>query len=116
MKIVRQAKNAMPGSHYSLLAIALDTKGPEIRTGVLAGDPNKDIVLTTGQKIKLTTDEALKDKVSTEVVYLDYKNIVKVVKPGSRVFIDDGLLCLVVNAISTFHHNGFRVFFDSMLV
>ncbi|OQV25567.1 Pyruvate kinase [Hypsibius exemplaris] len=98
IKIVREAKSGL--KEHALLAIALDTKGPEIRTGVLAGDANKDIILTTGQKIRLTTDESFKDKVSTEIVYLDYKNMVKVVKPGSRVFIDDGLLCLVVNEIS----------------
>lgn len=99
IKIVRQAKASMADKEYNLVAIALDTKGPEIRTGILAGEENKDIVLKQGQKIRITTDDANKAKCSTELIYLDYKNIAKVVKVGSKVFIDDGLLCLNVNAI-----------------
>ena len=89
----------MADKEYNLVAIALDTKGPEIRTGILAGEENKDIVLKQGQKIRITTDDANKAKCSTELIYLDYKNLAKVVKVGSKVFIDDGLLCLNVNAI-----------------
>ncbi|GAU91452.1 hypothetical protein RvY_03701 [Ramazzottius varieornatus] len=99
IKIVRQAKASMPGKEYNLVAIALDTKGPEIRTGILAGEENKDIVLKQGQKIRITTDDAYKAKCTTELIYIDYKNIAKVVKVGGKIFIDDGLLCLNVDKI-----------------
>merc|ERR1712241_679623 len=75
------------------LAIALDPKGPEIRTGLLEGDDGrKEIVWEAGDIVKLTTDEAFKEKCTKEVVYVDYKNITKVMVPGKRIFIDDGLI------------------------
>merc|ERR1712045_468732 len=82
------------------LAIALDTKGPEIRTGLLEGDDGrKEIVWEAGDIVKLTTDEAFKEKCTKEVVYVDYKNITKVIVPGKRIFIDDGFISIKANEI-----------------
>lgn len=82
------------------LAIALDTKGPEIRTGLLEGDDGrKEITLEAGDSIKLTTDESFKEKCSKDVLYLDYKNITKVLVPGKRIFIDDGLISILAQEI-----------------
>merc|ERR1711936_980020 len=75
------------------LAIALDTKGPEIRTGILEGDDGrKEVALETGAAIKITTDDAFKETCTKEVEWLDYKNITKVLTPGKRIYIDDGLI------------------------
>merc|ERR1712158_44928 len=75
------------------LAIALDTKGPEIRTGLLEGDDGrKELIFEAGDTLKLTTDDAFKEKCTKEVVWLDYKNITKVLVPGKRIYIDDGLI------------------------
>jgi len=82
------------------LAIALDTKGPEIRTGLLEGDDGrKELLLETGKKITLTTDPAFKEKCTAEKLYLDYVNITKVMEVGKRIFIDDGLISVVAKEI-----------------
>ena len=43
------------------------------------------------------------EKGNANIVYVDYENISKVLKVGSRVYVDDGLISLVVTAISTYH-------------
>ncbi|XP_055333687.1 pyruvate kinase PKM-like isoform X2 [Paramacrobiotus metropolitanus] len=98
IKLVREAHQTS-SLDYASVAIALDTKGPEIRTGILAGDANKDVVLKNGQKVVLTVDDAQKSNCTSELIYVDYKNLVKVLKIGSKIFIDDGLLCLTVEKI-----------------
>lgn len=48
----RKAEQVMPGRQ---VAIALDTKGPEIRTGNTVGDA--DIPIAAGSEINITTDD-----------------------------------------------------------
>merc|ERR1719350_2396072 len=89
------------------LAIALDTKGPEIRTGLLEGDDGrKELTLKAGASIKITTDEAFKEKCTSEVLWLDYKNITKVMEIGKRLFIDDGLISVKCTEIGSDHFIG----------
>jgi len=89
------------------LAIALDTKGPEIRTGLLEGDDGrKELTLKAGATIKITTDEAFKEKCTSEVLWLDYKNITKVMEVGKRLFIDDGLISVKCTEIGSDHFIG----------
>merc|ERR1711936_64662 len=82
------------------IAIALDTKGPEIRTGILEGDGGrKEVTLEMGGTIKITTDDQYKEKCSQTILWVDYKNITKVLSPGKRIFIDDGLISVIVSEI-----------------
>ncbi|EGD72472.1 pyruvate kinase [Salpingoeca rosetta] len=85
------------------IAIALDTKGPEIRTGLLEGsdkDPRLELDLVAGEHITVTTDPAFKASCCTkDTLYLDYKNITKVMQPGNQIYVDDGLISLRADAI-----------------
>ncbi|XP_049869734.1 pyruvate kinase-like isoform X1 [Pectinophora gossypiella] len=83
------------------LAIALDTKGPEIRTGLLKGGGSAEVELKKGDTIKLTTDASFAETGTESVVFVDYKNITKVVQPGNRIFIDDGLISVICSQATT---------------
>lgn len=41
------------------------------------------------------------EKCDEKILWLDYKNITKVVQTGSHVYIDDGLITLTVKEIGT---------------
>merc|ERR1711992_429961 len=93
-------KYAEKRGYHPSLAIALDTKGPEIRTGILEGDDGRlELALEKGATIKITTDDAFKDKCTKDNLWVDYKNISKVLTPGKRIFIDDGLISIVAKEL-----------------
>jgi pyruvate kinase len=58
-----------------------------------------EVELKKGDTIKLTTNKAYAEKGTAQTVFVDYENITKVVKQGNRVFVDDGLISLVVNNV-----------------
>ena len=78
------------------MAIALDTKGPEIRSGILKSGVNSEVELKTGTMITVTTDDQFKEAVDEKTLWVDYKNIANVLEVGKRIYIDDGLMSLVV--------------------
>lgn len=83
------------------VAIALDTKGPEIRTGLLKGGGSSEISLRKDELLKLTTDKAYYDQGDEKTIYIDYENITKVMKEEGIIFVDDGLISLKVVEIGT---------------
>ena len=81
-------KYAEKHGYHPSLAIALDTKGPEIRTGILEGDDGRlELALEKGATIKIVTDDSFKEKCTKDNLWVDYKNISKVLQPGARIFI-----------------------------
>jgi pyruvate kinase len=75
------------------VAILLDTKGPEIRTGLLAVDA---VELQEGGTIVLTTEDV---PGTAERVSITYADLPRDVKKGDTILIDDGLIGLTVEAV-----------------
>ncbi len=84
LKMVREEE-------HSNTAILLDTKGPEIRTGVLKD--GKKLKLEAGAMITLTPEEVLGD---AQKVSITYEGLAEDVDRGKKILIDDGLIELEV--------------------
>lgn len=76
------------------VAFMLDTKGPEIRTGVYKNDEKQNLV--KGAKFTLTTRDIEGDNTIVSVTYKELPNDVEI---GSHILIDDGLIDLIVDSI-----------------
>lgn len=76
------------------VAIMLDTKGPEIRTGTFG---QEEVLLQTGQDFTLTTRNVVGNG---QICSVTYKELPRDVKQGDRILIDDGLIELLVQKIS----------------
>ncbi len=98
------------------IALLLDTKGPEIRTGDFK---NGKVQLEIGQEFILTGREVMGDETITHITY---ENLYQDVHAGSRILIDDGLIelkvkkvkgedihCEVMNAGPVSNHKGINV-------
>lgn len=76
------------------IAALLDTKGPEIRTGLLK-DGNK-VILKEGSAFTLTTRQIEGDDT---ICHINYSGLPEDVSSGSRILIDDGLIELKVENV-----------------
>ena len=75
------------------VATLLDTKGPEIRLGKIAGGK---VELMRGQNFVLTPEEM---EGTNERATISYKQLANDVVPSSRILIDDGLIELKVRGV-----------------
>ncbi|MDF2819942.1 MAG: pyk [Clostridiales bacterium] len=75
------------------IALLLDTKGPEIRTGIFENDC---AILTSGQEFTLTTKEMVGNN---DICYITYENLVNDVTVGDIILLDDGMIELRVKEI-----------------
>ncbi|MFU0828236.1 MAG: Pyruvate kinase [Lachnoclostridium sp.] len=88
------------------IATLLDTRGPEIRIGKFRDGKVK---LVKGQTFTLTTRPV---EGTSSCVYINYEHLVKDIKPGAKVLIDDGLVEMTVNQVTdtdiicTVNNNG----------
>ena len=76
-------------------AVLLDTKGPEIRTGMLVD--GKSVELVKGAKLVLTTDYGHLGTASR--VAVSYKHLARDVAVGGRILMADGAVLLQVSRV-----------------
>lgn len=86
---LRKAMAARPGCHCAVL---VDTKGPEIRTGLLK--EHKPVQLKAGQTLEITTDYTFEGDSSR--IACTYDQLPTSVSVGSKILCDDGSLMMTV--------------------
>lgn len=86
--LVRQAAKKMDRP----IALMLDTKGPEIRLGML----EKKVLLHEGQKFVLTTREVVGN---ADIASVSYVKLPQQVKRGDHILLADGLITLQVDDV-----------------
>ena len=77
------------------IALMLDTKGPEIRTGMLESGNDK-VQIEEGQEFTFVYDDIVGNNTKTT---LNYKDLYKEIKPGNNILVDDGSVEFEVVAI-----------------
>lgn len=80
------------------VAFLLDTKGPEIRTGLIRGGGT--LTLNRGDAITLTTDEV---EGTSSLLSVSYKELPRAVQVGGHIFVADGLIDLEVQSVEDDH-------------
>ena len=87
-------RNALLQRPDKQCAILLDTKGPEIRTGLLK--KQKKVELKAGQELDILTD--YKAMGTNEAITCSYQTLPTTVSEGSTIYIGDGnLTCRVLS-------------------
>ncbi len=76
------------------VALLIDIKGPEVRTGSVAG--GGEVELAAGRVITVTVDDG---PCTAERISLSYKDLPDQVTPGMHIFIADGLIDLEVVSV-----------------
>eukprot|EP00930_Biecheleria_cincta_P033617 TRINITY_DN2329_c0_g1_i1.p1 TRINITY_DN2329_c0_g1~~TRINITY_DN2329_c0_g1_i1.p1 ORF type:complete len:536 (-),score=119.17 TRINITY_DN2329_c0_g1_i1:177-1706(-) len=97
VKRIREAAKQRPDKQ---IAILLDTKGPEIRTGFFKEAGSK-ISLKQGQDLKLVTDYDFKG--DSTCIACSYEALPRAVKPGQIILCADGSLSLKVKSCGADH-------------
>lgn len=77
------------------IAMLLDTKGPEIRTGLLKDE--KKVILKEGETYTLTTKEIVGDE---SIGHISYEGLPADLEIGNKILIDDGLIELEVTELT----------------
>ena len=91
LKLIRRVERAVKKP----IAALLDTKGPEIRTGLMT---DGEITLTQGASIVINSGDTPFDG-TPERIWVNYPLMASEVTPGQSIFIDDGTLNLEVEKV-----------------
>jgi pyruvate kinase len=76
------------------VAIMADLPGPKMRIGKIEPEP---ILLLPGESFTLTSEDCVGNK---QRVSMSFARLPKVVKPGDRLFLNDGMVQLVVERVT----------------
>ncbi|KAF5297105.1 hypothetical protein FQA39_LY02685 [Lamprigera yunnana] len=87
------------------VAIAVDTRGPEIRIGTVDRTGAEQVQLKKGDTIKLTIDQDYLFKGSNKIIYIDYPQIIKYVIRGTRVYLNSGSIALICSGVASTYIN-----------
>ncbi|KAG9448347.1 hypothetical protein H6P81_014475 [Aristolochia fimbriata] len=90
-KVIDLVKEYNAQSKDNVIAIMLDTKGPEVRSG----DLPQPITLTTGQEFTFTIKRGVGTETCVSVNYDDFVNDVEV---GDMLLVDGGMMSLIVKS------------------
>jgi len=94
---INNVREAAKSTFPHPIAIALDTKGPEIRTGNMKNGGTA--TYKKGQVLKVSSDPAFQDSCDEHQQFLHYPSLVNSVKVGSEIVIADGNFLLRVKEI-----------------
>ncbi|CAH0475582.1 unnamed protein product [Peronospora belbahrii] len=92
MKSLMNLKKAMAARPRCHCAVLLDTKGPEIRTGLLKD--HRPVQLKAGQTLEIITDYGVEGDASR--VACSYEQLPSSVSVGYKILCDDGSLIMTV--------------------
>lgn len=92
LKIIEFIREINQKEPYNI-AILGDLQGPKLRVGELEGGK---LELNDGSQFIFTTEKMVG---TTEKIYVSYPNLAKDVKPGERIFLDDGKMEVKVEEI-----------------
>src|SRR5580765_626524 len=91
-EVVRRIRDAAQATGRRV-AIMADLPGPKMRLGKIEPEP---IQLVPGDRFALTNEDIVGDQ---RRVSMSFEPLPRVVKPGDRLFLNDGLVQLVVQAV-----------------
>lgn len=92
---IRQTREAARASGRIDVAVMLDTRGPEIRVGDLAGGR---MDLAPGGEVKLVP-EGSPEETGAGAIPVNYPGLTMLVRRGDRVLLDDGNVVLTVKSV-----------------
>jgi len=88
--VIKNVRDAARLHNDSVIGIALDTKGPEIRTGKLVND--EDVPIPDGHEMIFTVNKEKENSGDSSCVYVDYVKLPSTVEVGKFISVDDGQL------------------------
>ncbi len=108
-RVIKEIREIIKKEPFNI-AILADLQGPKLRVGDLE---DGKILLEAGKEFIFTTQKMIGTK---EKIYVSYPNLCTDVKPGERIFLDDGKMELKVEEILNDHEVRMSVTLGGLLL